>query len=69
MATTTKELDVRWIRRYRGFCVAGCVICMIQVFLAYIFFTIYADDGKNLEKYVVSKRSNFEVSFVRLLLH
>lgn len=59
---TTKGLDVRWIRRYRCFCIAGSIICIIQVFLAYIFFTIYAEDSRSVEKYVISKKSNFEVS-------
>lgn len=58
----TKELDVRWVRRYRGFCIAGCVIFTIQVFLAYIFFTIYAEDAKSIDKYVINRKSSFEVS-------
>ncbi|XP_054264373.1 xylosyltransferase oxt-like isoform X2 [Macrosteles quadrilineatus] len=58
---TTKELDVRWIRRYRIFCLGGCVICVIQVFLAYIFFTIHADDGKILGKYIISKKAPLEL--------
>lgn len=62
MASGPKELDVRWIRRYRGFCIAGSVICLIQVFLAYIFFTTYAEDGKSLEKYANNKNGHLEVS-------
>ncbi|KAL1128991.1 hypothetical protein AAG570_013523 [Ranatra chinensis] len=36
----SRALDVRWIRRYRVFCIGGCVVLAIQVFLAYRFITI-----------------------------
>uniref|UniRef100_A0A1B6CJW1 protein xylosyltransferase n=1 Tax=Clastoptera arizonana TaxID=38151 RepID=A0A1B6CJW1_9HEMI len=55
-----KTLDVRWIRRYRGFCLAGSVILTIQVFLAYIFFTIYAEDPKLVKDLLQEKKFYFE---------
>lgn len=35
-----RTLDIRWVRRYRLFCIGGCVILAIQVFLAFKFINI-----------------------------
>ncbi|RZF43854.1 hypothetical protein LSTR_LSTR016826 [Laodelphax striatellus] len=59
---STRALDIRWIRRYRCFCVAGCVILIIQVFLAYIFLNINSENEKNSQELLSGRgKLNFEV--------
>ncbi|XP_075224237.1 xylosyltransferase oxt isoform X2 [Lycorma delicatula] len=60
---SSRALDTRWIRRYRCFCVAGCVILIIQVFLAYVFLNISSEVEKHAQEYHLSGKGklNFEV--------
>ncbi|XP_039284887.1 xylosyltransferase oxt [Nilaparvata lugens] len=59
---STRALDIRWIRRYRCFCVAGCVILIIQVFLAYVFLNINSENEKNSQELLSGRgQLNFEV--------
>ncbi|XP_014272406.1 xylosyltransferase oxt isoform X2 [Halyomorpha halys] len=57
-----KTLDVRWIKRYRLFCLGGSVILIIQVFLAYIFLAFDSGYEKPTQEYLSGKgRLNVEV--------
>ncbi|CAH1398513.1 unnamed protein product [Nezara viridula] len=57
-----KTLDVRWIKRYRLFCLGGSVILIIQVFLAYIFLAFDSSYEKPTQEYLSGKgRLNVEV--------
>jgi hypothetical protein len=60
----TRNLDSRWIRRYRTFFVVGSVILSIQVFLAYKFFPIDAEGDESAQEHrdLSEKGLNIEVS-------
>lgn len=62
-----KTLDVRWIKRYRLFCLGGSVILLIQVILAYIFLAFDSGYEKPTQEYLSGKgRLNVEVSVIFL---
>lgn len=59
----SKNLDVRWIKRYRLFCLGGSVILSIQIFLAYIFLALDTYNENPTQEYLSGKgRLNVEVS-------
>lgn len=60
----TRNLDSRWVRRYRAFFIVGSVILSIQVFLAYRFFPIDAEGDESSQEHrdLSGKGSNVEVS-------
>jgi hypothetical protein len=60
----TRNLDSRWIRRYRTFFVVGSVILSIQVFLAYRLFPIDAEGVESAQEHrdLSEKGLNIEVS-------
>jgi len=33
-------MDIKWLKRYRLFCIGGSIILCIQVVLAFVFFSI-----------------------------
>lgn len=58
----SKHLDVRWIKRYRLFCLGGSVILAIQIFLAYIFLALDSNNDRPTQEYLSGKgRLNVEV--------
>lgn len=59
-----RNLDSRWVRRYRAFFIVGSVILSIQVFLAYRFFPIDAEGDESAQEHrdLSGKGLNLEVS-------
>jgi hypothetical protein len=59
-----RNLDSRWVRRYRSFFIVGSVILGIQVFLAYRFFPIDAEEDESSQEHrdLSGKGLNIEVS-------
>jgi hypothetical protein len=64
-----RNLDSRWVRRYRSFFIVGSVILGIQVFLAYRFFPIDAEEDESSQEHrdLSGKGLNVEVSRLRQL--
>lgn len=59
-----RNLDVRWVWRYRLFYIAGIAIMSLQIFLAVIFFTLSEDVEKNSSLSYISL--NEEVNLTNL---
>jgi hypothetical protein len=61
----TRNLDSRWVRRYRAFFIVGSVILSIQVFLTYRFFPIDAEGDESSQEHrdLSGKGLNVEVSY------
>ncbi|XP_050534829.1 xylosyltransferase oxt isoform X2 [Daktulosphaira vitifoliae] len=34
-----KDMDIKWLRRYRVFCIGGSIILFVQIILAFVFFS------------------------------
>lgn len=64
----TRNLDSRWVRRYRAFFIVGSVILSIQVFLAYRFFPIDAEGEESSQEHrdISGKGLNIGVSILAL---
>lgn len=64
-----RNLDSRWVRRYRSFFIVGSVILGIQVFLAYRFFPIDVEEDESSQEHrdLSGKGLNIEVSRLRQL--
>lgn len=59
-----RNMDSRWVRRYRSFFIVGSVILGIQVFLAYRFFPIDVEEDESSQEHrdLSGKGLNIEVS-------
>nr|XP_018901650.1 PREDICTED: xylosyltransferase oxt [Bemisia tabaci] len=60
---TNRPLDIRWIRRYKAFYIAGVIIFCIQILLAYFFLASHDESRKNDRDFQSGKgRWNLEVA-------
>ena len=66
-----RNLDSRWIRRYRSFFIVGSVILGIQVFLAYRFFPIDVEEDESSQEHrdLSGKGLNIEVSRLKTVVY
>ncbi|XP_073968810.1 xylosyltransferase oxt [Rhodnius prolixus] len=57
----SKSMNIRWIRRYRLFWIGGCAILAIQIFIAYIFFTLNTNTDNPTQEYHLSGKGRLNV--------